>query len=61
MSLVGYNILDWMWVRIRMVIMDWIGLDWVSELVDWVRLDLAEWTHVQLYPSMGVRGLTPIF
>jgi len=43
--------------------MDWIGcgsvytwssgtgLDWVSQLVDWVGLDLAKWTHVQLWPS----------
>jgi len=26
-------------------------LDWVSEFVDWVGLDLAKWTHVQLWSS----------
>jgi len=51
-----YNGLDWMWVRMCMVIMNWIGLDWVSELVDSVGLDLAKWTYVQLCAIHRVRS-----
>jgi len=34
--------------------MDWIGLDWVNQLVDWVGLDLAKWTHAQLWFSLNI-------
>ena len=32
----------------------WIGLDWVNQLVDWVGLDLAKWTHAQLWFSLNI-------
>jgi len=34
-------------------------VDWVSQLVDWVGLDLAKWTHVQLWVGAPLVFPTP--
>jgi len=41
--------MDWIGCGSEYTWSSWIGLDWVSQLVDWVGLDLAKWTHVQLW------------
>jgi len=41
--------MDWIGCGSEYTWSSWIGLEWVSQLVDWVGLDLAKWTHVQLW------------
>jgi len=50
--------MDWIGCGPEYTWSSWICLDWVSQLVDWFGLDLAKWTHVQLwYPSTTKRAL----
>ena len=41
--------MDWMGCGPEYTWSSWIRLDWVSHLMDLVGLDLAKWTHVQLW------------
>jgi len=42
---------DWIGCGSENTELSWIGLDWVIKLLDGVGLDLAKWTHVQLWSS----------
>jgi len=47
-------ILDWIGCGSEYTELSCIGLDWVIKLLDWVGLDLARWTHVQLWYVLPV-------